>query len=133
MVRMTPAGPCFAMIRHRTMRGELVWGLPKGEIEDGESPQEAALREVREETGVVAEIVDELDKVTYWFSRPKDRVRIRKTVQFFLMRAEGGNITDHDDEVEEVRFFALSEALDRTRYDNEVQLLKQADHAARSW
>ena len=73
----------------RTRRGELAWGLAKGGIETDESSEEAAVREVREETGIEAEIEASLGETRYFYVW--EDVRIRKTVHFFLMRATGGD------------------------------------------
>src|SRR3989442_12485421 len=72
------------LIRARDLRNQPVWTLPKGTLGPGESSADAALREVREETGYRCEVVRELDTATYWFQR--DGQRIRKTVRWFLMR-----------------------------------------------
>ena len=105
-----PSGPRVALIRTRNLKGAEVWGLPKGAVEPGEDVEAAALREVREETGLEAEIVAELPEVTFWFAWAPDRTRYRKTVRFFLMRVTGGDPTDHDHEVEEVELVPLTAA-----------------------
>jgi 8-oxo-dGTP pyrophosphatase MutT (NUDIX family) len=108
----------------RTRRGDLAWGLAKGGIEAEESIEDAALREVREETGIVAEIEDPLGETRYFYVW--DEVRIRKVVHFFLMRAVGGDTDDHDDEMEEVRWFSLDRALKRAAYRGEREVLARA-------
>jgi 8-oxo-dGTP pyrophosphatase MutT (NUDIX family) len=108
----------------RTRRGELAWGLAKGGIESGETTEEAAVREVREETGIVAEIERSLGDTRYFYVW--EDVRIRKTVHFFLMRALGGDIDDRDDEMEEVRWFPLDRALKRAAYRGEREVLGRA-------
>ncbi|HEV7959264.1 MAG TPA: NUDIX domain-containing protein, partial [Acidimicrobiales bacterium] len=82
--------------------------LPKGHVDPGEAPIEAAAREVREETGVVGEPVCELGESRYWYRR--DGRTIGKRVAFYLFEYVEGNTEDHDDEVEEVRWVALEEA-----------------------
>lgn len=126
VVRDEGAGPEIALTRRRTLRGRSVWGLPKGGREPGESDEEAALREVREETGFEAEIVATLEPITYWFAWPPERVRYRKTVRWFLMEARGGDPALHDDEVEEVRFFPVKDAVRRAAYSSEKQVLREA-------
>jgi ADP-ribose pyrophosphatase YjhB (NUDIX family) len=105
---------------------EEVWALPKGGKDEEETPEVAALREVREETGLEAEIIAALEPITYWFVWAPERVRYKKTVHFFLMRATGGDISNHDNEVEEVRFFPLDEAADQVTYASERKLIEQA-------
>jgi 8-oxo-dGTP pyrophosphatase MutT (NUDIX family) len=114
----------IVLASRRTRRGELAWGLAKGGIEDNESPEDAAVREVREETGLVAEIEDSLGETRYFYVW--EDVRIRKTVHFFLMRHTGGNIDDRDDEMEEIRWFPLERALKRAAYRGERDVLVRA-------
>ena len=108
----------------RTRSGELAWGLAKGGIEPGESLEGAAIREVREETGIEAEIETSLGESRYFYVW--DGVRVRKVVHFFLMRASGGDVDDRDDEMEDVRWFALSKALKRAAYRGERDVLQRA-------
>jgi 8-oxo-dGTP pyrophosphatase MutT (NUDIX family) len=108
----------------RTRRGELAWGLAKGGIEEGESLEEAAAREVTEETGIVAVIEESLGDTRYFYVW--EDARIRKTVHFFLMRATGGDTADRDDEMEEVRWFPLDRAMKRAAYRGEREVLGRA-------
>ena len=108
----------------RTRRGDLAWGLAKGGIEDDESPEDAAIREVREETGLLAEIEASLGETRYFYVW--ESVRIRKTVHFFLMRHTGGDVEDRDDEMEEIRWFPLERALKRAAYRGERDVLGRA-------
>ena len=108
----------------RTRRGDLAWGLAKGGIEAGESNEDAAIREVREETGIVAEIEGSLGETKYIYVW--EDVRIRKTVHFFLMRATGGDPDDRDDEMEEIRWFPMERALKRAAYRGEREMLGRA-------
>ena len=122
--RRRRGGIQIALAARRTRRGDLVWGLPKGAIEPGESPEGAALREVREETGLEASIEDPLGSIRYFYVW--EGVRIRKVVHFFLMRRTGGNVRFHDDEMEDVRWFPLAEALRRAAYKGERDVLDRA-------
>jgi 8-oxo-dGTP pyrophosphatase MutT (NUDIX family) len=108
----------------RTRRGGLAWGLAKGGIEDEESAEDAAVREVREETGLLAEIEASLGETRYFYVW--EDVRIRKTVHFFLMRHTGGDVDDRDDEMEEIRWFPLERALKRAAYRGERDVLGRA-------
>jgi 8-oxo-dGTP pyrophosphatase MutT (NUDIX family) len=92
----------------RAADGSRVLALPKGHVDPGESIIEAAEREVREETGIVAEPVCELGESRYWYRR--DGRTIGKSVAFFLFSYVEGDTADHDDEVEEVRWIPLEEA-----------------------
>ena len=108
----------------RTRRGELAWGLAKGGIEEGESHEEAAVREVQEETGLTAEIEASLGDTKYFYVW--EDTRIRKTVHFFLMRHTGGDPADHDDEMEEIRWFPLERAMKRAAYRGEREVIGRA-------
>jgi 8-oxo-dGTP pyrophosphatase MutT (NUDIX family) len=125
--RFGASGPEIALAARRTRRGELAWGLPKGLIEPDETPEEAAVREVGEETGLVAIALESLGPVTYFYVW--EGVRIHKVVHFFLMRATGGDIADHDNEMEEVRWFGAQEALARASYRTERQVIERAVEA----
>jgi 8-oxo-dGTP pyrophosphatase MutT (NUDIX family) len=114
----------IVLASRRTRRGELAWGLAKGGIEDEESLEDAAVREVREETGLLAEIEASLGETRYFYVW--ENVRIRKTVHFFLMRHAGGDIDDRDDEMEEIRWFPLERALKRAAYRGERDVLVRA-------
>jgi 8-oxo-dGTP pyrophosphatase MutT (NUDIX family) len=92
----------------RAADGSRVLALPKGHMDGGETPVQAAKREVREETGIEAEPVSELGETRYWYRR--DGRTIGKAVSFFLFEHVGGDIADHDDEVEEVRWIDLHQA-----------------------
>jgi 8-oxo-dGTP pyrophosphatase MutT (NUDIX family) len=108
----------------RTRRGDLAWGLAKGGIEPGESLEDAAVREVLEETGYTAEIESSLGETRYFYVW--EETRIRKTVHFFLMRCTGGDPDDRDDEMEEIRWFPLERALKRAAYRGEREVLGRA-------
>jgi 8-oxo-dGTP pyrophosphatase MutT (NUDIX family) len=114
----------IVLASRRTRRGQLAWGLAKGGIEHEESMEDAAVREVREETGLLAEIEASLGETRYFYVW--ENVRIRKTVHFFLMRHTGGDIDDRDDEMEEIRWFPLERALKRAAYRGERDVLVRA-------
>ena len=108
----------------RAADGSHVLALPKGHLDEGETMVQAALREVREETGVLAEPVCELGEVRYWYVR--DRRKVAKSVHFFLFRPLGGDLADHDDEVLEVRWMALVEAQKALSYGGEREMVRRA-------
>jgi 8-oxo-dGTP pyrophosphatase MutT (NUDIX family) len=111
----------------RTRRGSVAWGLAKGGIEPDESIEDAAVREVREETGIDAVIERPLGETRYLYVW--DETRVRKTVHFFLMRAVGGDLAEHDDEMEDVRWFPLPRALKRITYRGERDIVRRAGGA----
>lgn len=121
VVRRFRGRPFAAVIR---LRGGSVLALPKGHIDPGETSEEAARREVREETGVEAEPVERLGEVKYWYTRGGERVL--KVVTFFLFRYRSGSVADHDDEVEGVEWMPLAEAAERLTYEGERQIAATA-------
>jgi 8-oxo-dGTP pyrophosphatase MutT (NUDIX family) len=108
----------------RGARGQKVLALPKGHVDPGETPAQTALREVREETGVEAELVEKLGDVRYFYQRGGKR--IFKRVTFYLLEYRGGSIDDHDDEVEEARWMPLTEAAEALSYDGEREMAGRA-------
>ncbi len=108
----------------RAADGSKVLALPKGHVDPGETPIEAAEREVREETGIVAEALSELGETRYWYRR--DGRTIGKSVSFFLFSHVGGDTADHDDEVEEVRWISLEQAVEELSHDAEREMVALA-------
>lgn len=124
VVRGEPGSYEVALAARRTRKGDLAWGLPKGLVEPGEDPERTAVREVREETGLEAEVRAPLGDISYWYVWDGDRVR--KRVSFFLMEAVGGDTSLHDHEMEEVKWFALSDGLHVANYRSERDVLRKA-------
>jgi len=107
-------------------RGDGRWGLPKGLLEEGEEIEQAALREVSEETGLTGEIVDKVGVIDYWFYWRPDETRYHKYVHFFLIRHTGGDTSRHDWEVEEVRWFKIDDAIDKLAFESEKTVMEKA-------
>ena len=102
------------------------WSLPKGTPDDGETIEETALREVREETGLEVSIKGPIDSINYWFFAPGDRVRCYKTVHFYLMNYLGGSVDLHDPEFDEVMWVDPEDALNKLTHANEVKIMEKA-------
>ena len=104
------------------------WQLPKGLIDRGETPEAAALREVREEAGIDATIIDKIEMVEYWYQATAEgkRVRYHKFVHFFLMEYASGDVADHDHEVHEARWVPLDKSLDLIAFKSERSVLEKA-------
>ena len=108
------------------IKGGAVWTLPKGLVDKGESPEETALREVSEETGLKGRILCPIEPVSYWYYIKDENVKCKKTVFYYLIEYIGGNIEDHDDEVEETRWVRLDEAESRLTYKGDKEVLRKA-------
>ena len=102
------------------------WSLAKGTPDDGETLEQTALREVREETGLEVEIDGALGSIDYWFADRGKDVRYHKTVHFYLMAPVGGATDEHDPEFDVVQWFDAEEALKTLAYANEVHVLQRA-------
>jgi 8-oxo-dGTP pyrophosphatase MutT (NUDIX family) len=134
-------GPHAAVIVRRNRAGRLEWCLPKGHLEGTETPPEAAIREVREETGLDAEIRTTLGVIDYWFSGESRRVH--KVVHHYVLAMVGGHLTVEDDpdrEAEDAVWVPVSDLPGRLSYPNEQrlavvarQLLKEAPQLAVPW
>ena len=121
VITLRDGAPHVALI---ATRGKTRWGLPKGAVSEGETSEQAALREVLEETGLHAEIVKPLDTIEYFF-RAGDTL-IRKRVDFYLMRYLAGELTPQLSEVDDVEWVELSEAIERASFESERKLLEVA-------
>jgi 8-oxo-dGTP pyrophosphatase MutT (NUDIX family) len=116
-------GECIVIVP-RSRRPRKPLALPKGHVDPGETPAQTALREVREETGVEAEVVQQLGDVRYWYTR--DGKRIAKVVRFFLLNHTAGEPTADAFEVEEARWMPLDEAVRALSYDGERSMAERA-------
>ena len=116
--------PMGALIGRTNRRGRLLWSLPKGHVEAGETSEQAAVREVAEETGIDGDIMGVLGTIDFWFVA--EGRRIHKTVHHFLMRATGGELSDADIEVTEVAWVAVAGDRRQLAYSDERDLLAEA-------
>jgi ADP-ribose pyrophosphatase YjhB (NUDIX family) len=108
----------------RDAAGNRVLGLPKGHPNEGERPEAAAEREVREETGLKVDLKGKLGDVRYVYER-KGRKRT-KTVSFYLFEYRGGSLEDHDDEVERARWMPLEQAARELSFPGEREMVVRA-------
>lgn len=113
-----------AIIGRLDRKGRLLWSLPKGHIEAGESAEQTAVREVAEETGIIGRVVAPIGTIDYWFIAGNRR--IHKTVHHFLLDAVGGELSDEDVEVTEVAWVPLGELDEILAYADERRLVRRA-------
>ena len=114
-----------ALIGRIDRRGRMLWSLPKGHIEQGETAEQTAIREVAEETGIRGSVLAALGRIDYWFVT--DGRRVHKTVHHYLMRFSGGELSDDDLEVAEVAWVPIQELPSRLAYADERRLAEVAD------
>jgi 8-oxo-dGTP pyrophosphatase MutT (NUDIX family) len=113
---------------------QLRWQLPKGLVEKGEAPEEAARREVREEAGIETELVQPLERIEYWYYGTEQGVRVRyhKFVHFYLLSYVAGEVQDHDAEVADARWVELAEAKELLAFASERRVLERAEQVLAS-
>ena len=110
---------------HKDASGKRVlWSLPKGHIEEGETPEQAAIREVSEETGITSSITKSLGVIDFWFMAGGKR--IHKTVHHFMFTEVGGTLLAQESEVDEVSWFPLAEIVERLAYPDEKKLIARS-------
>jgi 8-oxo-dGTP diphosphatase len=103
-----------------------VWCLPKGLIDKGETPETAALREVSEEAGLKGSIIEKLGEISYWYYLKEENTKCRKTVHFFLMEYVGGDVANHDREVDSAAWIPIDEAVKKASYKGEREMIEKA-------
>src|SRR3954451_16817567 len=123
VVDRSGALPHAALIGRIDRRGRLLWSLPKGHVEQGETAEDEAIREVMEETGITGRVVAPLGTIDFWFVA--DGRRIHKTVHHFLLLATAGELSADDIEVEQVEWVPLGQLGERLAYADERRLVEQ--------
>jgi 8-oxo-dGTP diphosphatase len=108
------------------VKGGNVWCLPKGIVDKGENPEETALREVREETGLTGRILGKIGSISYWYFIKEENAKCKKTVDFYLMEYEKGNTKDHDWEVDDASWVPIEEAVERASYKGDRRIIQKA-------
>jgi 8-oxo-dGTP diphosphatase len=110
-------------------------GLPKGHVEEGERDEQAALREVHEETGLEGKLIRKLGEIRYSYrdkAKNGEPVRINKRVHFFLLRYVKGDVRDHDHEADDVRWFPVEQAIKQLKFATERKMVHRALSMLRS-
>ena len=104
------------------------WQLPKGLVDKNEKPETTAVREAREEGGVISEVVAHIETIEYWYAGLENGIRVRfhKRVHFFLLRYVSGDTKDHDWEVNEARWVPIDDAAAQLAFDNEKRVMLRA-------
>lgn len=124
VIDLAAPGTPVAIIGRIDRRGRLLWSLPKGHLEAGETAEDAAVREVEEETGIRGRVLAPLGTIDFWFVTSGRR--IHKTVHHYLLEAFGGELSDEDVEVTAVAWVPLAELPGRLAYDGERRIVAAA-------
>jgi 8-oxo-dGTP pyrophosphatase MutT (NUDIX family) len=124
VVRHESGLPWLVVGSRRRERDSRTWTLPKGTPDAGESREQTALREVREETGLEVRITGPLDSIEYWFVQ--SGTRIHKTVHYYMMEPTGGDLAAHDHEFDEVRWIPFKDAASMLTFETERALVARA-------
>ena len=111
-----------------SVKPKLRWQLPKGIVDEGEAPQVAAVREVREEAGVETDLIKLIETIEYWYRSVKygKPVRYHKFVHFYLVEYKSGDVSNHDHEVEEARWVSFEEAREMLDFKSERDVVEKA-------
>ncbi|MEI6270907.1 MAG: NUDIX hydrolase [Chloroflexota bacterium] len=124
VIRAVGGRPEIVVGRRKRERDGYVWSLPKGTPEEGETREETALREVREESGLEVRILSYFDAISYSFVRTGER--IEKTVHYYIMEAIGGSFDQYDKEFDELRWVQMDEAIRLLDFQTESGLVQRA-------
>jgi 8-oxo-dGTP diphosphatase len=108
------------------VKGGTVWCLPKGIVNKGETPEETALREVEEETGLKGNILGKIGQISYWYFIKEENVKCKKTVYFYLMQYVSGSTDNHDWEVDESAWFPIDEAINKIAFKGDREIVEKA-------
>lgn len=109
-----------------SVRNGQAWCLPKGLVDKGETTEETAVREVKEETGITGRIIDTLGDINYWYYIKEENIKCRKTVHFYLMEYVSGDTADHDLEVDEAVWFSPEAALEKVSFKGDRTMIEKA-------
>jgi 8-oxo-dGTP pyrophosphatase MutT (NUDIX family) len=107
-------------------KGGRVWALPKGRLDDGESPEQTAKREILEETGHLAEVHEKIDEISYYFHWKENNTLYHKIVSYYLMPLVRENEAERDGEADAVAWMSMGEAYRRLSYLNEKEIMRKA-------
>ena len=108
------------------IKDRIIWTLPKGIIDKDEKPEQTAVREIEEETGLTGEILEKLGEKSYWFTLKDENVKCRKTVTYFLLKYSEGTITKQCTEVDDAVWIDLEEAIKQLSYKSDREIVEKA-------
>lgn len=103
-----------------------LWTIPKGTVDKDENVEDAAIREIREETGLTGRIVESIGEKSYWFYLKDENIKYRKTVMYFLLEYAEGTIEDTCIEVDDAQWFLIDDAVQKVTYRNDKDIIAKA-------
>ena len=111
-----------------SVKPKMRWQLPKGIVDPGETPEVTAVREVREEAGIETDLLALIETIEYWYRavRYGKPVRYHKFVHFYLLEFRGGDVSDHDHEVQEARWVGFDKAIEMLAFESERRVVEEA-------